>query len=135
MVTAANVDDGVGAQEVMGKLQPGAFPRLQAIFGDSKYRNHEYNKWLAEHSGGKWYMVISGPPPDATTFKPLPIRWVVERTFAWVGRYRRNSKDYERRTDSSESMLLISSMGLMLRRLKPPAKKESPFRYPRPNEV
>src|SRR5437763_1065641 len=81
-VPAANVDDGVGAQKVMGKLQPGAFPRLQAIFGDSKYRNHEYNKLLAEHSGGKWYMVISSPPPDATTFKPLPIRRVVERTFA-----------------------------------------------------
>jgi putative transposase len=135
VVTAASVEDGVGAQQVMGKLQPGAFPRLQAIFGDSKYRHHEYNQWLAGHSGGRWHMVISSPPPDAKTFQPLRIRWVVERTFAWLGRYRRNSKDYERRTDSSESMLLISTMSLMLRRLKPPAKKEPPFKYPRPEKV
>jgi len=135
VVTAANVDDGVGAQKVMGKLQPGAFPRLRVIFGDNKYRNHEYNKWLAEHSGGRCQMVISSPPPEATTFKPLPIRWVVERTFAWMGRCRRNSKDYERRTDSSESMLLISTMGLMLRRLKPSAKKQPAFKYPRPEKV
>lgn len=135
VVTAASVDDGVGAQKVMGKLRPGAFPRLQAIFGDSKYRNHEYNEWLAGHSGGKWHMVISSPPPGTTTFKPLPIRWVVERTFAWMGRCRRNSKDYEKRTDSSEGMLLISTMGLMLRRLKPPTTKGPPFKYPRPNKV
>jgi putative transposase len=135
VVTAANVDDGVGAQQVMAKLQPGAFPRLQAVFGDSKYRHREYNAWLAGHSGGQWHMVISSPPPEATTFKPLPIRWVVERTFAWMGRCRRNSKDYERRTDSSESMLMISTMSLMLRRLKPPAKKGPPFKYARPNKV
>ena len=135
VVTAANVDDGVAAEKVMGKLKPKAFPRLQAIFGDSKYRNHEYNEWLAGYSGGKWHMVISSPPPEATTFKPLPIRWVVERTFAWMGRCRRNSKDYERRTDSSESTLLISTMGLMLRRLRPPAKKGPAFKYPRPNKA
>jgi putative transposase len=134
-VTAASVDDGVGAQEVVGKLQPGALPRLQAIFGDSKYRNHEYNEWLAAHSGGRWHMVISSPPPGTTTFKPLPIRWVVERTFAWLGRCRRNSKDYEKRTDSSESMLLISTMSLMLRRLKPAAKKAPAFKYPRPEKA
>jgi putative transposase len=134
VVTAGNVDDGVGAQKVVGKLQPESFPRLQAIFGDNKYRNHEYNEWLAGHSGGKWHMVISSPPPDATTFKPLPIRWVVERTFAWIGRCRRNSKDYEKRTDSSESMTLISMMSLMLRRLKPAVQKEPPFKYPRPNK-
>jgi hypothetical protein len=52
-----------------------------------------------------------------------------------MGRSRRNSKDYERRTDSSESVLLISTMGLMLRRLKPPAKKGPAFMYPRPNKA
>ena len=77
-------------------------------------------------------MEISSRPKDAKGFVPLPVRWVVERTFAWIGRYRRNSKDYEKRTDSSESMILISSMSLMLRRLKPPKKKEPPFKYPKP---
>lgn len=135
VVTAANVDDGVGGQQVVGKMAPDAFPRLEAIFGDNKYRNHEYNRWLREHSRGQWHMVISGPPPGATTFKPLPIRWVVERTFAWIGRCRRNSKDYEKRTDSSESMILISTMGLLLRRLKAPAQKQPPFKYPRAAKV
>jgi putative transposase len=135
VVTAANVDDGVGGQQVVGKMAPDALPRLEAIFGDNKYRNHEYNGWLREHSRGRWHMVISGPPPGATTFKPLPIRWVVERTFAWIGRCRRNSKDYEKRTDSSESMILISTMGLMLRRLKAPAQKRPPFKYARPAKV
>jgi len=52
----------------------------------------------------------------------VPKRWVVERTLAWLGRYRRHSKDYERLTESSASMLRISSIHLMLRRLAPPAK-------------
>jgi Transposase DDE domain len=79
VVTAASVDDGMGAQKIMGKLHPGAFPRLRAIFGDSKCHNHEYNEWLAGHSGGKWHMVLSSPPPGTTTFKPLPIRALQRR--------------------------------------------------------
>jgi putative transposase len=128
-VTAGNVDDAVGAQYVVGKLKPAEFPRLEAIFGDNKYHNYEYYAWLQGHSGGRWKMVISSRPPDAEGFQPLPIRWVVERTFAWIGRYRRNSKDYEKRTDSSESMILLSSMSLMLGRLRPSARKGPAFHY------
>jgi putative transposase len=135
VVTAATVDDAVGAQKVVGKLAPEAFPRLKVIFGDKKYHNYQYYAWLDQHSHGKWRMEISSPPAGATEFKPLKIRWVVERTFAWIGRYRRNSKDYEKRTDSSESMLLLSSISLMLNRLKPPAKGQPPFKYPRPAKV
>jgi putative transposase len=132
VVTSANVDDGAAAPQVVGKLQREAFPRLEALFVDHKYHNHEFEAWLAEYSQGKWHLEISGLPPGTKEFKPLPIRWVVERTFAWIGRYRRNSKDYEKRTDSSESMILISSMSLMLRRLRPPTQKAPPFKYPRP---
>jgi putative transposase len=132
VVTAGNVDDGVGAQQVVGKLSPEDFPRLETIFGDNKYHNYEYYDWLNKHSGGKWHMEISSRPADAEGFKPLRIRWVVERTFAWIGRYRRHSKDYEKRTDSSESMILISSMSLMLRRLRPSGQMNPPFHYPRP---
>jgi putative transposase len=132
VVTAANVDDGVAAPKVMGKLAPEAYPRLQAIFADNKYHNHDFYAWLKPHSRGKWHLEISSRPAGSREFQPLRIRWVVERTFAWLGRYRRHSKDYERRTDSSESMLLISSISLMLRRLKPPAQKGPPFKYPRP---
>jgi putative transposase len=131
IVTAANVDDAVGAQKVVGKLTPETFPRFEVIFGDNKYHNHKYNEWLASHSNGRWRMEISSRPPDATGFVPLKIRWVVERTHAWIGRCRRNSKDYERRTDSSESMILMSSMSLMLNRLQPPERQEPAFKYPR----
>lgn len=132
VVTAGNIDDGAGAPKVVGKLTPAAFPRLETIFGDNKYHNHEYYRWLDRHSQGKWHMEISSRPPDAVGFQPLRVRWVVERTFAWIGRYRRNSKDYEKRTDSSESMVLVSSMSLMFRRLKPSAPENPPFRYRRP---
>lgn len=135
VVTAGSVDDAAGAQKVLGKLQPVDFPRLQTIFGDNKYHNHKLHAWLKQHSDGKWRMEISSRPADAVGFKPVKIRWVVERTFAWIGRYRRNSKDYEKRTDSSESMILISAINLMLRRLKPPAQKSPPFKYRQPKQV
>jgi putative transposase len=135
VVTAANVDDGVAAAGIAGQLQPDAFPRLEAIFADHKYHNHEFEAWLGGHSRGKWRLTISSRPEGEAGFKPLPIRWVVERTFAWIGRYRRNSKDYERRTDSSESMIRISSVSLMLRRLRPSDQKAPEFHYPRPAKV
>jgi putative transposase len=135
LVTAANVDDGVAAPRIVGGLQPEAFPRLEAIFADNKYHNHAFEAWLKEHSKGRWRLEISSRPEGETGFKPLPIRWVVERTFAWIGRYRRHSRDYEKRTDSSESMIQISSISLMLRRLRPPAQRSPAFRYPRPAKV
>lgn len=129
VVTAGNVDDAAGAQHVVGQLQPAAYPRLQTIFGDTKYHNYEYYAWLAKHSGGQWQMSISSRPPGTVGFKPLKIRWVVERTFAWLGRYRRHSRDYERRTDSSESMLLLSSIGLLLNKLQPATQAQPAFHY------
>jgi putative transposase len=128
VVTAGHVDDAVGAQQVVGQLPPGVYTRLQTIFGDNKYHNHEYHAWLAEHSGGKWRMNISSRPPGTVGFKPLKIRWVVERTFAWLGRYRRHSRDYEKRTDSSASMLLLSSVGMLLNKLAPVAQPAFHYR-------
>jgi len=135
VVTAGTVDDGVGAPKVVGKLQPEVFPRLRTLFGDNKYHNHEFRAWLNQHSKGQWHLEISSRPADAEGFKPLRIRWVVERTFAWIGRYRRHSKDYEKRTDSSEGMILMSTMGLMLRRLKPSTPKSAAFKYAKPTRA
>ena len=132
VVTAANVDDGVAAPKVVAKLQLEALPRLAVFFADNKYHNHDFYAWLNEHSKGKWRLEVSSRPEGSVGFKPLKIRWVVERTFAWIGRYRRNSKDYEVRTDSSESMLRVSSISLMLRRLAAPAQKNPGFQYPKP---
>jgi putative transposase len=93
VVTAGNVDDAAGAVQVVGKLAPAAYPRLETFFGDNKYHNHKYYAWLREHSGGRWRMEISSRPEGTEGFQPLRVRWVVERTFAWIGRARRNSKD------------------------------------------
>ena len=66
----------------------------------------------------------------------MPKRWVVERTFAWLGRYRRNSRDYERFAESSEAMIQVSSIHRMLRLLKPdPSKKPAPFKYRKSQET
>jgi putative transposase len=132
VVTAASVDDGVAAAQVAGKLRLEAFPRLSTFFGDNKYHNHDFYGWLGDKGKGKLRLEISSRPQGALGFKPLKIRWVVERTFAWIGRYRRNSKDYEVRTDSSESMIRLSSISLMLGRLAPKVPKGPAFRYPRP---
>ncbi len=128
-VTAGNVDDAAGAQHVVGKLPPTAYPRLQTIFGDTKYHNYAYYAWLERHSAGRWHMDISRRPDGAVGFRPLKVRWVVERTFAWLGRYRRHSRDYERRTDSSEGMLLLSSVSILLNKLEPAAPAQPAFRY------
>jgi putative transposase len=73
---------------------------------------------------------VVGRPAGSKGFVKLPRRWVVERTFAWLGRYRRNSRDYEYFTSSSESMIRISSIHRMLRLLKPDLSKPAvPFKY------
>jgi putative transposase len=59
------------------------------------------------------------PKPEQKGFSVLPRRWVVERTFAWLNNHRRLSKDYERETATSEALIQIAMMRLMLRRLSP----------------
>jgi putative transposase len=120
VVTGAALDDAAAAPQVFAQLNKDRCPRLTKIWADNKYHNHNLNGWLAEHRP-YWELEIKSRPEGASGFVPVAKRWVVERTFAWLGRYRRHSKDYERRTDSSESMLRISSIHLMLRRLAQPA--------------
>jgi len=127
VVTSAALDDGAAAPEVFRQIDNARYPRLKKIWADNKYRNHELNRWLEQHRP-HWDLEIKSRPEGAGGFVPVPKRWVVERTFAWLGRCRRNSRDYERLTESSESMLRISSIHLMLRRLAPPARAV-PFRY------
>ena len=116
VVTAANIDDGAAASGVLGKLDPKDYPRIEAVFGDNKYHNHGFEKWLAENRPGV-ELKIQSRPPESKEFKPLAVRWVVERSHAWFNRFRRNSKDYERLESSSEAMIQLSSIRLMLKRL------------------
>jgi putative transposase len=72
-------------------------------------------------------------PEGATGFVLLPKRWVVERSIAWLGRYRRLSKDYEYETTASAAWVKLCAVSHMLRKLRPnQAKPQPPFRYPEP---
>jgi putative transposase len=118
LITAAGVDDGVAAPQLLNQITSESFPRLEVIFGDNKYRNHALDAWLKEERPN-WRIEVKTRPEGTVGFTPLEKRWVVERTNAWNGRCRRNSKDYERRTESSTAMIQISNIRLMLRRLSP----------------
>jgi putative transposase len=127
-VTSAAVDDGAAAPEVLGQLPEEDYPRLERVWADSKYHNHELYRWL---EGNAWYEIeVVSRPPGARGFVLLKRRWVVERTLAWLGRYRIHSKDYERLPESSESQIRISMIHLMIRRLTK-TKAKYRFRYKR----
>lgn len=128
-VSAASADDGTFAPEVLSRLTAEHRIRLELIWADGKYHNHHLDRWLVRSRAGYAIEVVSRPP-GSKGFVKLPRRWVVERTFAWLGRYRRNSRDYEWHTHSSEAMLRISSIHRMLRLLSPnQSKKPIPFKY------
>ena len=129
VVTAASADDGTSAPEVLSRLTAEHCTRLEKLWADGKYNNHHLSGWLVESKAGYVVEVVSRPP-GSTGYVKLPRRWVVERTLAWLGRYRRHSRDYERYTESSEAMIKVSSIHRMLRLLKPDkSKKPVPFKY------
>ena len=115
VVHAANIQDREGAMLVL-KLLVGKFPRLEKIWADGGYAGQLVG-WAAKTGG--WLLEIVKRTDTLKEFVVLPKRWIVERTFGWLGRYRRLSKDYELTTASSESMIYISMINLMLHRLVP----------------
>jgi len=128
-VTAASADDGTIAPEVLGRLTAEHRSRLGLVWGDGKYNNRTLDRWLVK-ARVSYVIEVVGRPPGSVGYVKLPRRWVVERTFAWLGRCRRNSRDYERQTDSSEAMLKVSSIHRMIRLLSPDKSKEPvPFKY------
>jgi putative transposase len=129
VVSVASADDGTFAPHVLAELTAEHRSRLTNIWADSKYRNHHLADWLVKTEAGYVVEVVSRPF-GSVGFVKQPQRYVVERTFAWLGRYRRHSRDYERYTESSEAMIKTSAIHLMLRRLKPDtSKKPNPFKY------
>ncbi|MGH2515980.1 MAG: IS5 family transposase [Ktedonobacterales bacterium] len=126
VVHGADVQDRDGARLVMRALgfaqehdAPFPFPRLRHLWADGGYAG-AFVDWVREHFG--WTVEIVKRPPDQQGFAVLPRRWVVERTFAWFGHFRRLNKDVEYLVESSEAMLYIAMSHLMLRRLaKQPA--------------
>ena len=106
------------AKLVISKLT-GRFPRLSLIWADGGYAG-KLIEWVATLTG--WTLAIVRRPGNRHSFEVLPRRWVVERTFAWLGWRRRLSKDYEALPETTEAWVYTAMTGLMLRRLaRPPA--------------
>jgi putative transposase len=116
VVHPADIQDRAGAKLVLDPLI-GQLPRLACLWADSGYTG-TLETWAADHG---WRVEIIAKAPKAIGFHVLPKRWIVERTFAWIGKCRRLSKDYEHTIASSEAMIRLAMIGLMLRRLRPPA--------------
>lgn len=114
MVHSAGVQDYDGARGLIERLH-GKYRRLQLIWADSAYGKCGLPEWVRQTFG--WILQTILRPVHAKGFVLLPKRWIVERTFGWLGRYRRHSKDYERTIESSEAMIHMSMIHLMSRRL------------------
>lgn len=112
-VHAANLHDSKAAEELLNRVK-GKFPRLQVVFADGGYRGKLVD-WVKKTLG--WALQITLRSEKSTNFEPLPKRWVVERTFAWFESYRRLSRDYEFSPDTSETMVYLATMKLLLNRL------------------
>ena len=107
LITGAGVDDGAATPKLLAEITPEDFPRLVVISGNNKYHNHGLEGWLKEHRP-TWHVEVKKRPEGTRGFTPLEKRWVVERTNARNGRCRRNSKDYERRIESSAATLPLA---------------------------
>jgi putative transposase len=113
-VTAANISDGRGACKLLDQLTPDKYPRLEAACGDGRYNDKAF---IAALERRQLRLEVRSRPPGSKGFVLIRQRWVVERTFAWLGFNRRLSKDYERTVASSETRVRIAAIGMMLRRL------------------
>jgi putative transposase len=113
-VTSADVQDRVGAQCLLAGLKA-LLPRLKKIWADGAYTGEKLAGWCEEQGG--WELEIVERRGDAEGFAVLPHRWIVERTLGWLMRNRRLSKDYERKVQTSETLIKVAMIRLILRRL------------------
>ena len=137
VVTAANVDDAKAARALFAQLPGKDYPRLEVVQGDHKYHSPDLDRWLRVHHR-RYGIVVIVREPGERRFIPLASRWVVERTFAWLGRYRRLSKDYEHLPESSEAMIKVAGIHHYLRRLYPkdvPHSQRFRFQGHRPKQA
>ena len=113
VVSAANMSEKAGAKLLLEKIE-GQFPRLQKIFADGGYDGKDFIAAVKENYQLDWEVVKRKPEKG---FKVLPWRWIVERTIAWLVRYRRLTIDYEVLPTTSEAFIYAAIVRLMLRRL------------------
>ena len=122
VVHAANIQDRDGARRVLAKAKQ-SFTRLRLVWADGGYRGKLID-WVKQACN--WTLEIIKRNDDVKGFQVLPRRWVVERTFGWLGRYRRLSKDYEGLTETSEATIYAAMVHVMVRRLGRRVQAASP---------
>lgn len=110
----ADIQDRDGAVPLLASIRRG-FPCLRHVFADGGYAGPKLKTAIAKL--GRWTLQIVKRSDQMTGFVVLPRRWIVERTFAWLGRNRRLAKDFETSTASASAWILIASIRLMLMRL------------------
>jgi putative transposase len=115
VVNAANTQDRKGAKAVIAKLSEQTIAAIQHLWADGSYSGEPFAQWLRNTLNAT--LEIAMRPPNTRGFVVVPVRWVVERTLAWLSRYRCLSKDYERCTKSSEAVIYVASISTMLNRL------------------
>jgi putative transposase len=116
VVHPANIQDRDGAKLVLALIRH-TFLRLRLVWADGGYAG-QLLLWVRSlRKRNRLKMEIVKRTDDIKGFKVLPRRWVVERTFGWLGRHRRFSKDYEYLPATSEAIIYIAMIGLMIRRL------------------
>ena len=114
LVTSAAVSDADGARMLLEEICQFQFPRLRVIWADSAYRQKKLRAYVQSNC---WFCLeIKSRPSGAKGFVLIPKRWVVERTFGWLGRYRRLHKNYERTAASSATMVKVAMIHLLLKR-------------------
>ena len=114
VVHAADIQDRDGGRSVLERIGQRCH-RMRRIWADGGYAG-VFVIWARQRYGR---LVEIVKRRDTHRFVVLPKRWIVERTFAWLGKYRRLSKDYETLPASSEMMLYLAMINLMIHRLKP----------------
>jgi putative transposase len=126
LVTAASVDDAKAAQELFPRLEGQPMGKVVRMYADNKYHNYALYGWVGDNA--RWDLVIVRRPDGSKGWVKLPIRWTVERTFAWLGKCRRLTKDREKSVMSSEALIKLAMIHLMLNRLEP-KYADAEFRY------
>jgi putative transposase len=114
---AANIGERAGGKALLLDAPGWLWQRLEKILADEGDAGQDFETWVKQTFDVE--LDIAQPAPDQKGFVPLPIRWGVERTLAWLGRYRRLSKDYEHLTENSEGLVYLASATRLLKRLAP----------------
>jgi putative transposase len=126
LVTAASVDDARAAQDLFPRLKGQPVGKVRRVFADNKYHNFALYEWV--ETNATWDLVIVRRPDGTSGWVDLPLRWTVERTFAWLGRCRRLTADREKTGLSSEAFVKLAMIHLMLNRLEP-KNQDAEFHY------